>query len=145
MKRQNRQIHLHVFALLLALIWIGTIAGFPRANNKVLAAATLPPEDLSPTTATPQLVITPATTEIITLPLVEQNSGDGIPSPVVESLTLQETPVPEVPEPTPTPTILPPQTGTANLPIVVGAAVIFSIIIMAWLLVGWRPKRPQDF
>jgi hypothetical protein len=31
------------------------------------------------------------------------------------------------------------------MPIVVGAAVIFSIIIMAWLLVGWRPKRPLDF
>jgi hypothetical protein len=145
--KHHRQVSLHGLALLLALFWSGTIGGFALARDMSLGAVTLPPDDLIPTVAPSQAVITPIKTEIITLPLVEQNSGEGMMTPVMEIYILQDTPVPEELQstPTPTPTPLPPQTGTANLPIVIGATLIFLVIILAWLLVGWRPKRPSDF
>lgn len=144
--KQHGRVSLQGVALLLALFCFGTIGGFALAGDVVLAAATLPPEDHSPTLTPPQAGVTPVTTEVITLPLVEHNSGERILTPVVEPYVLQETPLPEEPQPTPTitPTPLPPQTGLTNLPIVIGASAIFLIIIFAWLLVGLRPRSPSN-
>jgi hypothetical protein len=67
-------------------------------------------------------------------------------TPIVGSNVLQETAAPTSPGPSPTPTStpLPPQTGATNLPIVIGASAIYLIILLAWLLVGWRPRRPAE-
>jgi hypothetical protein len=109
--------------------------------------ATLPPAEFTPTATYLLPLTTPVETEIVTLPLVGQNSGYPLLTPVVDSLRLQETPVPGSPEltATPTSTPLPPQTGTTNLPIVVGASAIYAIIILAWLMIGLRPRRSSDF
>jgi hypothetical protein len=141
----HRQAGLFVLAILLVFLWFGKIAGPALASSTGLALATLPSEDSPPTATVSRPELPLPRTEIVTLPLIEQNSGDRFLAPVVESLVLQETPVPDSPGPSPTPTStpLPPQTGAANLPIVIGAAAIYLIVILAWLLVGWRPRSSQ--
>jgi hypothetical protein len=146
MKREYRSFTPRVFVFILTLILISSLAGAILTPSRLIAAVTLlPPEELTPTTVLEKPTLSPQGTEIITIPLVEQNSGSDSITPVVDSAVLQVTTVPENPEQTPTPTFLPPQTGTANLPIVIGGAVIVLVILLAWLLVGWRPKRSMDF
>jgi hypothetical protein len=146
MKREYRSYTPRVFAFILALILISSLAGAILTPSRLIAAVTLlPPEELTPTTVLEEPQLSPQGTEIITLPLVERNSGSDSITPVVDSAVLQATPVPETPEQTPTPTVLPPQTGMTNLPIVIGGAVIVLVILVAWLLVGWRPKSSMDF
>jgi len=57
------------------------------------------------------------------------------------------TPVPDTSDqidtPTPTPTPIPVQTGTTNLPIVIGAGVIIGVILLAWLFVSYLPNKNQ--
>ena len=75
-------------------------------------------------------------TQVINLPLVEQNpsAATPIPASLEEILLREEHSVTETP--TATATIFPQQTGATNLPIVLGAIVIMAIIVLAWLLVG---------
>lgn len=141
----HRQVNLHALFLLLGFFWFGTIVQIAWVSDES-PVATLPAEEFPPTLSSPTFEPILMKTEIVTLPLIEQNSGGVFLTPVVDSSILQETPVPGSPGPSPTPTStpLPPQTGATNLPIVIGAAAIYLIIILAWLLVGWRPKRSDD-
>lgn len=75
----------------------------------------------------------PAKTEVVHLPIVEQKA----PS-TQSSLTLGEVIAQDVQatvSPTPSPTPIPPQFGKENVPIVAGASVISGIIILTWLFV----------
>ena len=141
----HRQVKLHISLMLLAFLCFGTLGRIAWAGEGNLAA-TLPSGEFPPATASPTFVIKPEKTEIVTLPLVEQNSGNALLTPVVDSVILQETALPGSPGPSPTPTTtpLPPQTGATNLPIVIGASMIYLILLMAWLLVGWRPRKSAD-
>ena len=75
-------------------------------------------------------------TQVITLPLVEQNSSatTPIPASLEEILLREEHSVTETP--TATATIFPQQTGATNLPITIGATIILGVIILAWLIFG---------
>jgi len=81
----------------------------------------------------------PTGTLIFNLPIVEQNVPTSIPVP------LDNYPAPdsgiELPPGTPTPTPIPVQTGSANVPIVIGALAIITVILLAWFFVGYLPSR----
>ena len=81
----------------------------------------------------------PTGTLIFNLPIVEQNVPTSIPAP------LDNYPAPdsgiELPPGTPTPTPIPVQTGSANVPIVIGALAIITVILLAWFFVGYLPSR----
>lgn len=84
----------------------------------------------------------PTSTVIINLPIIENNAPISTPSspdnyPAPESS-------PESPPGTPTPTPIPVQTGSANVPIVLGALAIISVILLAWFFVGYLPSRNMD-
>ena len=91
------------------------------------------------TSPTPEPAL--AKTEIVRLPLVEKSLSEHSLHAVLAVQALQESPVPDAPTPTITPTPLPPQTGLTNLPIVLGAAAIVIVIFIAWLLIGLRPRN----
>lgn len=78
-------------------------------------------------------------TLIFNLPIVEQNVPTSTPVP------LDNYPAPdsgiELPPGTPTPTPIPVQTGSANVPIVIGALAIITVILLAWFFVGYLPSR----
>lgn len=80
-------------------------------------------------------------TNSINLPLVEQNSPETTPTPnggYPEASNL-------TPEFTSTPTPIPviPQTGSVNIPIVLGALAIIIVVVLAWLFISYLPKRKQ--
>ena len=81
----------------------------------------------------------PTGTLIFNLPIVEQNVQTSTPVP------LDNYPAPdsgiELPPGTPTPTPIPVQTGSANVPIVIGALAIITVILLAWFFVGYLPSR----
>ena len=68
---------------------------------------------------------TPVATNVINLPIVQQDASI-------------QTSGEQTPPPTITPTPVPPQSIEDNAPIVFGAVVIVLIIILAWLIVGRR-------
>ncbi len=78
-------------------------------------------------------------TLIFNLPIVEQNVPTSAP------VQLDNYPAPdpgiELPPGTPTPTPIPVQTGSANVPIVIGALAIITVILLAWFFVGYLPSR----
>jgi len=73
-------------------------------------------------------------TQVINLPLIEQNApaATPIPSFVEEILISDGSSVTETP--TATATIFPQQTGATNLPITLGALIILGVIVLAWLI-----------
>jgi hypothetical protein len=80
-------------------------------------------------------------TMVINLPIVEQNAPTstatpigGYPDPILS--TPSETF-------TPTTTPLPVQTGSTNVPILLGAIGIIVVILIAWLFFGYLPQRPK--
>jgi len=81
----------------------------------------------------------PTGTLIFNLPIVEQNVPTSAP------VQLDNYPAPdpgiESPPGTPTPTPIPVQTGSANVPIVIGALAIITVILLAWFFVGYLPSR----
>jgi hypothetical protein len=84
----------------------------------------------------------PTNTVIINLPIIENNAPISTPlSP--ESYPAPES-SPENPPGTPTPTPIPVQTGSANVPIVLGALAIISVILLAWFFLGYLPSRIKD-
>lgn len=84
----------------------------------------------------------PTGTIIINLPIIEQNVPTSTPVPN------NSYPAPdsgtESPPGTPTPTPIPVQTGSANLPIVIGALAIITVILLAWFFVGYLPSRSKE-
>lgn len=80
-------------------------------------------------------------TLFINLPIIEQNAPTststplgGYPGPI------QATPSETF---TPTPTPLPIQTGSTNVPIVLGVIGIIFVILIAWLFFGFLPQRSK--
>jgi len=81
----------------------------------------------------------PTQTIVFNLPIIEQNSPTSTPIPM-EIYPAPEIEV-DVSPGTPTPTLIPVQTGSVNLPIVFGALGIMFVIILAWFFVGYLPGR----
>jgi len=75
-------------------------------------------------------------TQVINLPLIEQNApaATPIPSSLEEILISDGSSITETP--TATATIFPQQTGVTNLPITLGALIILGVIVLAWLIFG---------
>ena len=75
-------------------------------------------------------------TQVINLPLIEQNAPAATPIPsflegklISDGSSVTETP-------TATATIFPQQTGATNLPITLGALIILGVIVLTWLFFG---------
>jgi hypothetical protein len=86
--------------------------------------------------------VTPTTTIIFNLPIIEQNSPIGTPVPPDEGLE-PEVEIETITN-TPTATPIPVQTGSVNLPIVLGALAIILVIILAWFFVGFLPSKTGE-
>ena len=85
---------------------------------------------------------TPSTTVIVNLPIIEQNVSMETPSPQNNvSQSELTTPLETL---TPTPTPIPQQSGSTNLPIVIGAAAIISVVVLAWLFVSYLPNKNKE-
>ena len=86
--------------------------------------------------------VTPSTTVIVNLPIIEQNVSMETPSPQNnESESELAAPFETL---TPTPTPIPQQTGSTNLPIVIGAATIITVVVLAWLFVSYLPNKKKE-
>jgi hypothetical protein len=86
--------------------------------------------------------ITPSTTVIVNLPIIEQNVSMETPSPQNNVSESELTAPLETLTPTPTP--IPQQSGSTNLPIVIGAAAIISVVVLAWLFVSYLPNKNKE-
>ena len=81
-------------------------------------------------------------TIIVNLPIIEHNAPTTTPVPLnSDSQADSET---ELNTSTPTPEPLPVQTGSVNLPIVIGALAIMLVIILAWFFVGYLPAKNKE-
>ena len=79
---------------------------------------------------------------IVNLPIIEQNAPTNTPVPLnSDSQADSET---ELNTGTPTPKPIPVQTGSVNLPIVIGALAIMLVIILAWFFVGYLPAKNKE-
>lgn len=83
----------------------------------------------------------PTVTNVVNLPLIEQNAATSTPVPN-ENYPAPESEI-ETDPGTPTPTPIPVQSGSENLPIVIGAFAIIVVILLAWFFVGYLPSRNQ--
>jgi hypothetical protein len=147
MKPARVNSYLRLITLVLAAGWFASAEGLAQGDFNAVQAGTLAPEDLL--SLTPTLEPTLVTTEIVTIPLVGQNSAAAAPgetTPVLKlaGISQADAPLQTGPTPTITPTLLPPQTGSYNMPIVFGATAIVGVIVVAWLLVGLRPKKTPN-
>lgn len=86
--------------------------------------------------------ITPSTTVIVNLPIIEQNVSPETPSP--ESNDPESNLIVALETLTPTPTPIPQQTGSTNLSIVIGAAAIIAVVVLAWLFVSYLPNKNKE-
>jgi hypothetical protein len=86
-------------------------------------------------------LVTPSTTSIVNLPIIEQNVAQETPSPESENPEPEIIVVLETFTPTPTP--IPQQTGSTNLPIVIGAAAIILVVVLAWFFVSYLPEKKE--
>jgi hypothetical protein len=84
---------------------------------------------------------TPSITSVVNLPIIEQNAPPATPTPI------NGYPVPILVTPintfTPTVTPIPIQTGSTNVPIVIGALAIIAVVVLAWFFVGYIPRRTK--
>ena len=86
--------------------------------------------------------VTPSTTVIVNLPIIEQNVSIETPSPLnIDSESELIAPLESL---TPTPTSIPQQTGSTNLPIVIGAAAIITVVVLAWLFASYLPNKNKE-
>lgn len=83
--------------------------------------------------------ISPTVTLIFNLPIIEQNVPTSTPVPD-ENYPAPESGV-ETVAGTPTPTLIPAQSGSDNVPIVIGAFAIIIVILFAWVFIGYLPSR----
>jgi len=82
---------------------------------------------------------TPYPTQVVIFPLVKQDRNSSLS--IQGQQTLQVTPeLPEITTPTPTltPTFIPPQDVSTNMPIVFGAIAIVIVIVGAWFFISRR-------
>ena len=80
-------------------------------------------------------------TLVINLPIVEQNAPTSTSTPIGGYPgPIQATPSETF---TPTPTPIPIQTGSTNVPIVLGVIGIIFVILIAWLFFGYLPQRSK--
>ena len=86
--------------------------------------------------------VTPSTTVIVNLPIIEQNVSMETPSPQNNDSESELTAPLETL--TPTPTSIPQQTGSTNLPIVIGAAAIITVVVLAWLFASYLPNKNKE-
>lgn len=81
----------------------------------------------------------PTGTLMFNLPIVEHNVPVSTPIPneiyPAPGAVIESTPG------TPTPIPIPVQSGSDNLPIVIGALAIIIVILFAWFFVGYIPSR----
>ena len=81
-------------------------------------------------------------TIIVNLPIIEQNAPTKTPVPLNDdSQADSET---ELNTGTPTYQPISVQTGSVNLPIVIGALAIMLVIILAWFFVGYLPAKNKE-
>ena len=81
----------------------------------------------------------PTGTIVFNLPIIEQSIPTTTPIPN-ENYPAPESGVEIVPG-TPTPIPIPVQTGSDNVPIVIGAFAIIIVILLAWFFIGYFPSR----
>jgi hypothetical protein len=126
---------------LLILLPGASIATFSSGNS------TSNPQDTHKTEiwlieSTPQLPpsATPVPTQIVIFPLVKQ---DGATTGNPQILQVHSTPAEDTDTPTPTitPTFIPPQDNSTNVPIVFGAMAIVVVIVVAWFFVSRNDLR----
>jgi hypothetical protein len=86
------------------------------------------------TTPTLRSTVTPFPTQIVIFPLVKQDRERPVSLQVTQVLspTLQHS---KTPTPTITPTYIPPQDSSTNMPIVFGAMVIVIVVVGTWFFV----------
>lgn len=95
------------------------------------------------TTPTPHPTPTPLPTQVAIIPLVEQGQGDFRSTstpPGGQALTPEAT---GLFTPTVTPTFIPPQDTSTNIPIVFGAMMIVVVIVVAWFFVSRSEIRSK--
>jgi hypothetical protein len=68
--------------------------------------------------------------EVVNLPMIKQLSPSTQSSSIIGEVLTQATQNTDSPTPSPTP--IPTQSGSENIPIVIGASVISGIIILTW-------------
>jgi hypothetical protein len=82
--------------------------------------------------------VSPTVTIHINLPLIEQIAQTTPEPAAADSAAVPEV---EIETGTQTPTPIPVQSGSVNLPIVIGALAIIAVIILAWFFIGFLPNR----
>lgn len=94
-----------------------------------------------PEANTSRIQSTPSITSVVNLPIVEQNAPPATPTPI------DGYPMPVLVTPintfTPTVTPIPIQTGSTNVPIVIGALTIITVVVLAWFFVWYIPRRTK--
>jgi hypothetical protein len=85
--------------------------------------------------------VSPTVTIHINLPLIEQIAQTTPEPAAADTAAVPEV---EIETGTQTPTPIPVQSGSANLPIVIGALAIIAVIILAWFFIGFLPNRNRD-
>lgn len=89
------------------------------------------------------LTATPIPTQVVIFPLVKQD-GEGSVSPQNLQVLTTTPEISETPTPTLTPTFIPPQDLSTNVPIVFGAMVIVVVIVGAWFFVSRSELRSSQ-
>ena len=84
----------------------------------------------------------PTGTIVFNLPVIENSIANATPGPS-DGYPEPESTL-EIPTGTPTPTSIPVQTGSVNVPIVLGALAIITVIILAWFFAGYLPSKIED-
>jgi len=122
--------------LVIILISFGIIgSGFDHASAARVKSDEFPNNYLSSTIKQNN----PTETLVYNLPIIEHNTSELTPVPD-EVYPVPETETPAITA-TPTPTQIPIQSGSENLPIVLGAGAIIVVILLAWFFIGYLPSR----
>lgn len=128
-----------MFWILACLIMMVNLSSDPILDLATNLEEKIPQEEVLDNQNSPALQTnSPTETLIFNLPIVEQNAPTDTPIP---DLYPEPGSVLETPPGTPTPTPIPVQTGANNLPIVIGAFAIISVILLAWFFIGYLPAR----
>lgn len=122
------------------IVIILTSIGIVGSGIAVASAARMK-SDIDPDNYLPSTIKQndPTETLVYNLPIIEHNTSELTPLPT-DAYPAPETAVPTITG-TPTPTQIPVQSGSENLPIVLGAGAIIVVILLAWFFIGYLPSR----